>query len=117
MALDGLRRDGIGTQGYKRSKDFWWQGDSRVGGRFRTSTNTGRRPMQRTRCWRIAQVHRTSLRLLAREVYDRIVRPKGPSVVALVTGENGFVPRATQYWVLARRGDARRLGRCIVAGR
>ncbi len=48
--------------------------------------------------------HRTGiiglpLRLLAREVYDRIVRARGPSVVALVTGEERIVPPRTQYWV------------------
>ncbi|PZX16035.1 ATP-dependent RNA helicase SUPV3L1/SUV3 [Palleronia aestuarii] len=39
------------------------------------------------------------LRLLAREVYDRIVAIRGPSVVALVTGEERIVPERTQYWV------------------
>lgn len=39
------------------------------------------------------------LRLLAREVYDRIVAIRGPSVVALVTGEERIVPPRTQYWV------------------
>ncbi|UYV37774.1 helicase-related protein [Rhodobacteraceae bacterium D3-12] len=39
------------------------------------------------------------LRLLAREVYDRIVRARGPGVVALVTGEERIVPERTQYWV------------------
>jgi ATP-dependent RNA helicase SUPV3L1/SUV3 len=48
--------------------------------------------------------HRTGviglpLRLLAREVYDRIVAARGPSVVALVTGEERIVPDRTQYWV------------------
>ncbi len=48
--------------------------------------------------------HRTGiiglpLRLLAREVYDRIVAVRGPSVVALVTGEERIVPARTQYWV------------------
>ncbi|XDA96873.1 helicase-related protein [Sulfitobacter sp. LCG007] len=48
--------------------------------------------------------HRTGiiglpLRLLAREVYDRIVALRGPSVVALVTGEERVVPPRTQYWV------------------
>tara|TARA_B110001469_G_scaffold22162_1_gene22876 strand:+ start:79 stop:2802 length:2724 start_codon:yes stop_codon:yes gene_type:complete len=48
--------------------------------------------------------HRTGiiglpLRLLAREVYDRIVAIRGPSVVALVTGEERIVPPRTQYWV------------------
>ena len=48
--------------------------------------------------------HRTGviglpLRLLAREVYDRIVAMRGPSVVALVTGEERVVPDRAQYWV------------------
>ncbi len=48
--------------------------------------------------------HRTGviglpLRLLAREVYDRCVELRGPSVVALVTGEERIVPPRAQYWV------------------
>ena len=48
--------------------------------------------------------HRTGvmglpLRLLAREVYDKIVAIRGPSVVALVTGEERIVPPRTKYWV------------------
>ncbi|MEM1234874.1 MAG: helicase-related protein [Pseudomonadota bacterium] len=39
------------------------------------------------------------LRLLAREVYDRIVAVRGPSVVALITGEERIVPDRVQYWV------------------
>ena len=39
------------------------------------------------------------LRLLAREVYDRLVAQRGPSVVALVTGEERIVPERTQFWV------------------
>lgn len=39
------------------------------------------------------------LRLLAREVYDRIVGLRGPSVVALVTGEERIVPPRAKYWV------------------
>ena len=39
------------------------------------------------------------LRLLAREVYDRIVGLRGPSVVALVTGEERIVPPRAAYWV------------------
>ncbi|PIE11585.1 MAG: disulfide oxidoreductase [Rhodobacterales bacterium] len=39
------------------------------------------------------------LRLLAREVYDRIVAARGPNVVALVTGEERIVPDRVQYWV------------------
>ncbi|ETX15659.1 disulfide oxidoreductase [Roseivivax halodurans JCM 10272] len=39
------------------------------------------------------------LRLLAREVYDKIVRARGPSVVALITGEERIVPPRAAYWV------------------
>lgn len=39
------------------------------------------------------------LRLLAREVYDRIVEMRGPSVVALVTGEEKIVPASAKYFV------------------
>jgi ATP-dependent RNA helicase SUPV3L1/SUV3 len=48
--------------------------------------------------------HRTGimgfpLRLLAREVYDKVVAARGPSVVALVTGEERIVPPRAQYWI------------------
>ena len=48
--------------------------------------------------------HRTGviglpLRLLAREVYDRIVAKRGPGVVALVTGEERIVPPRAAFWV------------------
>jgi ATP-dependent RNA helicase SUPV3L1/SUV3 len=39
------------------------------------------------------------LRLLAREIYDRIVSLRGPSVTALVTGEERIVPPRAAYWV------------------
>ena len=39
------------------------------------------------------------LRLLAREVYDRIVRLKSPNDVALVTGEEKIIPKAPRWWV------------------
>ena len=39
------------------------------------------------------------LRLLAREVYDRIVRQKGVGHVALVTGEERIVPASARYFV------------------
>ena len=37
------------------------------------------------------------LRLLAREVYDKIVSLRGVSKVALLTGEERIVPRNAQY--------------------
>ncbi|MDX2156790.1 MAG: helicase-related protein [Hyphomicrobiaceae bacterium] len=39
------------------------------------------------------------LRLLAREVYDKIVARVGPSAVALVTGEEKIKPEHPRYWV------------------
>jgi len=39
------------------------------------------------------------LRLLAREIYDRIVKVRGPRAVALVTGEEKIVPPRPHYWV------------------
>jgi ATP-dependent RNA helicase SUPV3L1/SUV3 len=39
------------------------------------------------------------LRLLAREVYDRVTASVGESQVALVTGEEKRVPRHPRYWV------------------
>jgi ATP-dependent RNA helicase SUPV3L1/SUV3 len=48
--------------------------------------------------------HRTGmiglpLRLLAREIYDRIVAVKGADAVALLTGEEKIVPKHAAYWV------------------
>ncbi len=39
------------------------------------------------------------LRLLAREVYERVVEQRGPDVVALVTGEEKRIPEEPRYWV------------------
>jgi ATP-dependent RNA helicase SUPV3L1/SUV3 len=39
------------------------------------------------------------LRLLAREIYDRIVKARGASCVALITGEEKIVPPRPQYFV------------------
>jgi len=39
------------------------------------------------------------LRLLAREIYDRIVKTRGKRHVALVTGEEKIVPPHAAYWV------------------
>ncbi|MDH2325606.1 helicase-related protein [Cereibacter sp. SYSU M97828] len=64
--------------------------------------------------------HRTGviglpLRLLAREVYDRIVAQRGPSVVALVTGEERIVPERTQYWVCTVEAMPQEIGADFVA--
>ncbi|MBP6013696.1 MAG: DEAD/DEAH box helicase [Alphaproteobacteria bacterium] len=39
------------------------------------------------------------LRLLAREVYERVVAAKGAQAVALITGEEKIVPKAPTHWV------------------
>ena len=39
------------------------------------------------------------LRLLAREIYDRIVKAKGARCVALITGEEKIIPPRPQYFV------------------
>jgi ATP-dependent RNA helicase SUPV3L1/SUV3 len=39
------------------------------------------------------------LRLLAREVYDKVVRATSPDQVALVTGEEKRVPPGARYWI------------------
>ena len=39
------------------------------------------------------------LRLLAREIYDRIVARRGARDVALVTGEEKIIPAGARYWV------------------
>lgn len=39
------------------------------------------------------------LRLLAREVYNKIVARVGPEAVALVTGEEKIKPKSPRYWV------------------
>src|SRR5688572_16819966 len=39
------------------------------------------------------------LRLLAREIYDRVVRHKGAASVALVTGEEKIVPAHATHFV------------------
>ncbi len=55
------------------------------------------------------------LRLLAREVYDKIVAIRGPSVVALVTGEERIVPPRTQYWVCTVEAMPEGMGTDFVA--
>ena len=64
--------------------------------------------------------HRTGviglpLRLLAREVYDRIVALRGPSVVGLVTGEERIVPDRCQYWVCTVEAMPLEIGADFVA--
>ncbi|WGH80430.1 helicase-related protein [Jannaschia ovalis] len=64
--------------------------------------------------------HRTGiiglpLRLLAREVYDRIVAIRGPSVVALLTGEERIVPPRAAYWVCTTEAMPQGMGADFVA--
>jgi len=51
------------------------------------------------------------LRLLAREVYDRIVKLRGPRSVALITGEEKIVPPHAVYFVCTV--EAMPLGRAV----
>lgn len=39
------------------------------------------------------------LRLLAREIYDRVVKAKGEAAVALITGEEKIVPPNARYFI------------------
>ncbi|MEM9762544.1 MAG: helicase-related protein, partial [Pseudomonadota bacterium] len=39
------------------------------------------------------------LRLLAREVYDKVVAERGPNAAALITGEEKIVPARAQYFI------------------
>ncbi len=55
------------------------------------------------------------LRLLAREVYDKIVALRGPSVVALVTGEERIVPDRAAYWVATVEAMPLNIGADFVA--
>ncbi|MEO1688149.1 MAG: helicase-related protein, partial [Pseudomonadota bacterium] len=55
------------------------------------------------------------LRLLAREVYDKIVALRGPSVVALVTGEEKIAPPRAQYWVCTVEAMPLEIGADFVA--
>ncbi|PWR04095.1 disulfide oxidoreductase [Meridianimarinicoccus roseus] len=55
------------------------------------------------------------LRLLAREVYDKIKAIRGPSVVALVTGEERIVPDRAQYWVCTVEAMPEGMGADFVA--
>ncbi|MFY9240768.1 MAG: helicase-related protein [Roseovarius sp.] len=55
------------------------------------------------------------LRLLAREVYEKIVAIRGPSVVALVTGEERIVPPRAKYWVCTVEAMPEGMGADFVA--
>ena len=64
--------------------------------------------------------HRTGviglpLRLLAREVYDKIIALRGPSVVALITGEEKIIPPRAQYFVATTEAMPLEIGADFVA--
>ena len=63
-------------------------------------TNTGKthRAVERMLAYETGMIG-LPLRLLAREVYDRITARVGEARVALVTGEEKRVPRRPDYWV------------------
>jgi ATP-dependent RNA helicase SUPV3L1/SUV3 len=63
-------------------------------------TNTGKthRAVERMLAYESGMIG-LPLRLLAREVYDRLTTKVGESLVALVTGEEKRVPRRPAYWV------------------
>ena len=55
------------------------------------------------------------LRLLAREVYDRIVRLKGANQVALITGEEKIIPNGAPYYVCTVEAMPTGLGTAFLA--
>ncbi len=55
------------------------------------------------------------LRLLAREVYNRVVEKVGPEAVALITGEEKIKPKAPRYWVATVEAMPRDLDVSFVA--
>jgi ATP-dependent RNA helicase SUPV3L1/SUV3 len=63
-------------------------------------TNTGKTHLAVERmCGHSSGMMGFPLRLLAREVYDRVVAIKGASLVALVTGEEKIVPPGARYFL------------------
>jgi ATP-dependent RNA helicase SUPV3L1/SUV3 len=63
-------------------------------------TNTGKTHLAIERmCAHSSGVIGFPLRLLAREVYDRVVQLKGTSQVALITGEERIVPQHARYFL------------------
>ena len=63
-------------------------------------TNTGKTYLAIERmCAHSSGVIGFPLRLLAREVYDRVVAIKGAASVALLTGEERIAPPTARYWL------------------
>lgn len=63
-------------------------------------TNTGKThyALERMLAYRSGMIG-LPLRLLAREIYDKVVQRKGPAAVALVTGEERIWPDTARYFV------------------
>src|SRR5690554_1379049 len=63
-------------------------------------TNTGKThyAIERMLAYRSGMIG-LPLRLLAREVYNRVVERIGEGAVALVTGEERIVPKNARYWI------------------
>lgn len=62
-------------------------------------TNTGKTHLAVERmCGHSSGMMGFPLRLLAREVYDRVVRIKGANKVALITGEEKIEPPGARYY-------------------
>jgi ATP-dependent RNA helicase SUPV3L1/SUV3 len=63
-------------------------------------TNTGKTHLAVERmCGHASGIIGFPLRLLAREVYDRVVALKGPAEVALITGEEKIVPPGARWFL------------------
>src|ERR1700743_1143838 len=63
-------------------------------------TNTGKTHLAVERlCGHSSGMIGFPLRLLAREVYDRVVRLKGASRVALITGEEKILPKDARWFL------------------
>ncbi|MES2443046.1 MAG: helicase-related protein [Pseudomonadota bacterium] len=63
-------------------------------------TNTGKTHLAVERlCGHASGMIGFPLRLLAREVYDRVVRMKGPAEVALITGEEKILPPKARWFL------------------
>ena len=63
-------------------------------------TNTGKTHLAIERlCGHSSGMIGFPLRLLAREVYDRVVRIRGPDTVALITGEEKILPKNARWFL------------------
>ena len=63
-------------------------------------TNTGKTHLAVERmCGHSSGMIGFPLRLLAREVYDRVVKAKGVGQVALITGEEKIVPKDARWFL------------------